>query len=107
MEHRKDKKNRVLKDGESYRERENRYMYRWFDNDKKRHYIYAATLSELRRKEKEISQNVNDGINTEKVICDWMISMTGGRTIRSALKNQHTSTMFICMSDLSVRELVI
>ena len=66
MEHRKDKKNRVLKDGESYREKENRYMYRWFDNDKKRHYIYAATLSELRRKEKEISQNVNDGINTEK-----------------------------------------
>ena len=41
-------------------------MYRWLDNDKKRHYIYAATLSELRRKEKEISQNVNDGINTEK-----------------------------------------
>lgn len=66
MEHRKDKKNRVLKDGESYREKENRYMYRWLDNDKKRHYIYAATLSELRRKEKEISQNVNDGINTEK-----------------------------------------
>lgn len=45
MEHRKDKKNRVLKDGESYREKENRYMYRWLDNDKKRHYIYAATLS--------------------------------------------------------------
>lgn len=28
MERRKDKNNRVLKDGESYREKEHRYMYR-------------------------------------------------------------------------------
>ena len=33
MERRKDKNNRVLKDGESYREKEHRYMYRWIDGD--------------------------------------------------------------------------
>ena len=37
MERRKDKNNRVLKDGESYREKEQRYMYRWIDSAKKRH----------------------------------------------------------------------
>ena len=34
MERRKDKNNHVLKDGESYREKEHRYMYRWVDSDK-------------------------------------------------------------------------
>lgn len=62
MERRKDKNNRVLKDGESYREKEHRYMYRWVDNDKKRHCTYAQTLRELRQKEAEINRNKNDGI---------------------------------------------
>ena len=64
MERRKDKKNRVLKDGESYREKEHRYMYRWVDSDKKRHCVYAQTLDALRVKEKEIIRNKVDEINT-------------------------------------------
>lgn len=64
MERRKDKKNRVLKDGESYREKEHRYMYRWVDSDKKRHCTYAQTLTELRKKEKEITRNMVEDINT-------------------------------------------
>ena len=66
MERRKDKNNRVLKDGESYRAKEDRYDYRWTDSNGKRHCVYAATLAELRKKEKEINRNVDDGINTEK-----------------------------------------
>lgn len=65
MERRKDKNNRVLKDGESYRERENRYMFRWQDKNLKRHYVYASTLSELRKKEKEINRDVYDGISAD------------------------------------------
>lgn len=53
MERRKDKNNRVLKDGESYREKEHRYMYRWIDSDKKRHCTYAQTLRELRKKKRK------------------------------------------------------
>lgn len=64
MERRKDKNNRVLKDGESYREKEHRYMYRWIDGDKKRHCTYAQTLRELRKKEEEINRNKSDGISS-------------------------------------------
>lgn len=64
MERRKDNNNRVLKDGESYREKEHRYMYRWVDSDKKRHCVYAQTLAELRIKEKEIIRNRVDELNT-------------------------------------------
>lgn len=64
MERRKDKNNRVLKDGESYREKEHRYMYRWIDSDKKRHCTYAQTLRELRKKEAEINRNKSDGISS-------------------------------------------
>lgn len=89
MERRKDKNNRVLKDGESYRAKEDRYDYRWTDSNGKRHCVYAATLAELRKKEKEINHNVDDGINTEKAICGWMISTLGGRAIRLVLRNRH------------------
>ena len=65
MERRKDKNNRVLKEGEFYREKEHRYMYRWADNDKKRHCVYAQTLAELRKKEKEINRNKDDGIKND------------------------------------------
>lgn len=66
MKRRKDKNNRVLKDGESYRAKEDRYDYRWTDSNGKRHCVYADTLTELRKKEKEINRNVDDGIDTEK-----------------------------------------
>ena len=64
MERRKDKNNHVLKDGESYHEKEHRYMYRWVDSDKKRHCTYAQTLRELRKKEAEINRNKSDGISS-------------------------------------------
>ena len=64
MERRKDKNNHVLKDGESYREKEHRYMYRWVDSNKKRHCTYAQTLHELRKKEAEINRNKSDGISS-------------------------------------------
>ena len=63
MTKRKDKNNRVLKAGESYREKEKRYMYRWTDTAGKRHCIYAATLEDLRGKEKDIQRDLSDGID--------------------------------------------
>lgn len=63
---RKDSKNRVLKTGENER-KQGGYQFRWNADDGKRHYIYASTLKELRLKEKNIIQDLNDGIRTDNL----------------------------------------
>lgn len=62
-EKRKDKKGRVLKEGESQRS-DGSYQYRYTDIKGKRKYVYAPTLKELRDKEAEIHKVVFDnGLN--------------------------------------------
>lgn len=61
-EKRKDKKGRILKDGESYRS-DGRYMYRYMDIRGNRKCIYAQTLCELREKEQLIQRDLQDGID--------------------------------------------
>ena len=65
MQKRKDHKGRALKDGESYRNSENRYSYRWTDKQGKRHSIYSQTLEELRKREAEITNDIYEGIRTD------------------------------------------
>lgn len=62
---RKDKNRVVLRTGESYRQTDKRYSYRWTDRYGRRHSVYAKTLTELRAKEKDISKDISDGIRTE------------------------------------------
>ncbi|MGN0426643.1 MAG: tyrosine-type recombinase/integrase [Agathobacter sp.] len=62
MVRRKDNKGRVLKDGETYRNSDGLYMYRWTDKLKKRHTVYGKTLEELREKEDKILHDLRDGI---------------------------------------------
>ena len=62
MKRRKDDKGRVLRDGESYRPKENRYMYRYTSTDGKRHAVYAGDLNELREKEAKIQKDIAGGI---------------------------------------------
>ena len=59
---RKDYKGRVLKDGESYRKSDGRYMYRYTSADGKRHTVYAGDLNELRKKEEKIQHDLAGGI---------------------------------------------
>jgi len=62
-EKRKDKKGRVLKEGESQRS-DGSYQYRYTDIKGKRKYVCAPTLQELREKEMEIHKVVFDnGLN--------------------------------------------
>lgn len=61
-EKRRDSKGRVLKDGESQR-KNGSYMYRYTDIHKKRQYIYAKTLEELRKQEEIIRNDLGDGID--------------------------------------------
>lgn len=62
---RKDKNRVVLRKGESYRESDKRYFYRWSGKGGKRHSVYAKTLDDLREKEKEIAKDISDGIKAE------------------------------------------
>ena len=61
-EKRKDKKGRILKDGESQRSNGN-YQFRYTDFKGKRKYIYAPTLNELREKESDIQTAIDDGLD--------------------------------------------
>lgn len=62
MTRRKDNKGRVLKDGETYRKSDNRYVYRWTSKDGKRHSIYRNDLAALREEEEKIRHDLRDGI---------------------------------------------
>ena len=62
MARRKDNKGRVLKEGETYRNSDGLYMYRWTDKLKKRHTVYGKSLEELREKEEKILHDLRDGI---------------------------------------------
>ena len=55
---RKDKNRVVLRRGESYRESDGRYFYRWTDTTGKRHAVYARTLDDLRIKEESITRDI-------------------------------------------------
>jgi integrase len=60
---RKDTKGYVLHTGESQRKADGRYCYSYTDRQGDRHYIYASTLVELRKKEKELDKSWMDGLD--------------------------------------------
>ena len=62
MANRKDAKGRVLKAGESQR-KDGTYMYRYTDVRGNRRSIYSPDLQELRKKEKAIQKDLDDGID--------------------------------------------
>ncbi|WP_323068554.1 integrase DNA-binding domain-containing protein [Limosilactobacillus reuteri] len=64
IKRRKDSNNRVLKSGETER-KSGGYQYRWESGDRKRHYIYAKTLDQLRMREKQIERDAVEGIRPE------------------------------------------
>ena len=61
---RKDKNRIVLKKGESQRPN-GTYSYRWTDNNKERHVVYAKTLEKLREKEVQLTKDQLDGIKSD------------------------------------------
>ena len=61
---RKDKSRKVLRKWESQRP-DGTYQFRWTDENRKRHCIYARNLDDLRYKEDEIDKDKKDGIKAE------------------------------------------
>lgn len=60
-----DKNRIVLRKGEFQRD-DGIYRFRWSGKDGKRHYIYASTLDDLRKKEKQLTVDEFEGIRTDK-----------------------------------------
>ena len=65
VERRKDKKNRVLKEGE-YQRSCGTYEFKWRDKSGSRHSSSAVTLEELREKELDVLRDVLDGVKADK-----------------------------------------
>lgn len=63
-EKRKDKSRVVLRVGEIQRN-DGTYQYSWMDANRKRRYVYARNLDDLRAKEEQIAKDKSDGIKTE------------------------------------------
>lgn len=61
---RKDKSRVVLRTGEQQR-KDGTYSYSWMDKNKKRRYVYARSLDDLRAKEEQIAKDISDGIKAE------------------------------------------
>ena len=60
---RKDPKGRVLKAGEGYRKSDGLYSFRYKDIRGKVKAIYDSDLKELRKKEKEVLKQIDDGVD--------------------------------------------
>ena len=59
---RKDTKGYVLRTGECQRS-DGRYSYSYTDQESNRHVVYAKSLAELRKKERKIIRDLEDGID--------------------------------------------
>ena len=58
---RKDSRGYVLKTGE-FQRKDGRYSYSYTDKEGKRHTVYETSLAELRKKERQIIRDIEDGI---------------------------------------------
>lgn len=61
---RKDKQGRALRKGETQRKQDGRYVYSYTTPYGKRRILYGKTLEELREKEKTVTKDLIEGINT-------------------------------------------
>lgn len=61
---RKDTKGYVLRTGECQR-KDGRYSYSYTDEESNRHTVYAKTLADLRKKERKIIRNIEDGLDAD------------------------------------------
>lgn len=98
---RRDSRNIKLKTGEVQR-KDGRYMYRWTDEYGERHSIYAASLDELREKEKQVIIDEHDGIkrDTNDITVNKMYELW--KDLKRGIKDS-TMQNYIYMYDMFVR----
>ncbi len=70
---RKDPFGHVLREGESWRETDKRYIYKWRPYvGAKQKAIYASDLNELRKKKKEVQRDIYTGVVTNRITLNEM-----------------------------------
>ena len=84
---RRDKSRVVLRTGESQRA-DGTYHYCWTDANRKRRYVYAKTLDELRYKEEQIEKDKKDGIKAEARYTDFIFLNRFGQPQHQATLNK-------------------
>lgn len=101
---RKDNRGYALRVGESQRKSDGRYSYSYTDRDHNRHIVYAKTLPDLRKKERQIIRDIEDGIDPkapEKTTLNQLFDRYIGQ--KYDLKAT-TKTNYIYMYDRFVRD---
>lgn len=78
------------------------YAYRWSGSDKKRHYVYAKTLDELRMYEKQIQRDKEDGIRDDMSNCTINEIFELWKQSKRGLRDR-TRTNYLYFYDLFVR----
>ena len=78
------------------------YAYRWTGCDGKRHYAYAKTLDELRRIEKQIQRDKEDGIRDDMSNCTVNEIFELWKENKRGLRDK-TKTSYVYFYDLFVR----
>lgn len=101
---RRDKSRVVLRTGESQRA-DGTYHYCWTDANRKRRYVYAKTLDELRYKEEQIEKDKKDGIKAEARYTTLNDIYELWKDLKRGLKTTLLKTTNICMRHLSANRL--
>jgi len=95
-------KNRVRLNKGEYQRADGRYCYRWTDLCKNRRAIYARTLDELRRLEKQIERDRDDGIREDMSYATVNQIFELWKETKRGLRDR-TKTSYIYFYDLFVR----
>jgi len=102
MVRRKDNKGRVLEKGESQR-KDGRYVFQYEDIFGNRKCIYSHDLSDLRKKEKKIKRDLEDGINTHGAEITLNEQFDKYMSLKTQLANS-TRQNYIYLWNMNLRE---
>ena len=95
-------KNHIRLNKGEYQRPDGRYCYRWTDRCKHRRFIYAKTLDELRRLEKQIQRDRDDGIREDMSYATINQIFELWKETKRGLRDR-TKTSYIYFYDLFIR----
>ena len=95
-------KHRVRLNSGEYCRKDGRYCFAWTGIDRKRHYVYASTLDELRKMEAQIQKDRDDGIRDDMSNATINEIFELWKETKRGLRDR-TKTSYVYFYDLFVR----
>ena len=95
-------KHRVRLNSGEYCRKDGRYCFAWTGIDRKRHYVYASTLDELRKMEAQIQKDRDDGIREDMSDATINEIFELWKETKRGLRDR-TKTSYVYFYDLFVR----